>query len=160
MSGAAIQATVALLGEDAVLIRGPSGAGKTRLALVLVARRRATGGHGAIVGDDRVVATAAGGRLVATPHPGNAGLVERRGVGIVREEAAPAGIVRLVVDLVDAATLSARRLPGEGETTAGIAGVALPCIALSAGGDLAGHAEFVEAALARARAGDQPAQAF
>ncbi|WP_372426872.1 HPr kinase/phosphorylase [Salinarimonas chemoclinalis] len=95
-----LHASCVLVGEAGVLIRGASGAGKSRLALDLLEAARARGLHARLVGDDRIRLAAAHGRLVARPHPAIAGLVERRGVGILERPHAPAAIVRLVVDLV------------------------------------------------------------
>lgn len=79
-----------------VLLRGPSGSGKSDLALRLV-------DSGArLVADDQVELSIDGGRLVARSPPPLAGLLEVRGIGIVRCPALAAAPVALVVDLVQA----------------------------------------------------------
>ena len=60
MSGAAqreapaLHATAVIHGDSGVLILGPSGSGKSALALALIARASDAGLFGALVGDDRV----------------------------------------------------------------------------------------------------------
>ncbi|WBU63403.1 HPr kinase/phosphorylase [Paracoccus aerodenitrificans] len=84
-----------------VLVKGPSGCGKSSLALQLI-------GLGAVlVSDDRVILTEDGADVVAEAPPALAGLIEARGVGLLRcpHEAAR---IRLVVDLGQAET---ERLP-------------------------------------------------
>ena len=78
-----LHATAVIFGEDGVLILGPTGAGKSALALALLARARATNRFAALVGDDRVWAHAVAGRLVVRGAPATAGLVERRMSGLV-----------------------------------------------------------------------------
>ena len=78
-----IHASAVLVGARAVLIRGPAGSGKSRLALALIQ----AGGTGALpftrlVGDDRVHVEAAHGRLLVRPAETLAGLIEVRGLGI------------------------------------------------------------------------------
>lgn len=119
MKGAAdIHGVALVLGEDGLLIRGPAGAGKTSLALELIARARAQGVFGRLVADDRVLLRARGGRLIASPHPAIAGRFEMRGIGIVAAPHLPEAVIRLVVDLDP----SAPRMPEETreETLAGI----------------------------------------
>ena len=52
--GTGIHATAVVYGESGVLILGPSGSGKSALALALLARARDSGLFGALIGDDRV----------------------------------------------------------------------------------------------------------
>jgi HPr kinase/phosphorylase len=82
---ATVHASAVLVGARAVLIRGPSGSGKSRLALELIERRAPASlpSHG-LVGDDRVHLEAAGGRLLVRPAEALAGLIEVRGVGLLR----------------------------------------------------------------------------
>ncbi len=77
-----------------LLILGPSGSGKSGLALQLMA-------HGAgLVADDRTRLTRPDdGPPVAAPMPAIAGLIEARGVGILAAEAAQPCRLALLVDL-------------------------------------------------------------
>ncbi len=122
-------ATAVVWGNRAVLLRGASGSGKSRLALELLAEARRLGRHAALVGDDRLVLEAASGRLVARAVAEIDGLVEARGLGIVRLAHEPAAVVGLVVDLVRECP---ERLPDRdaGDLVALIAGVRLPRLPL------------------------------
>ena len=118
-----------LLGEAGVLIRGPSGSGKSILALRLVETRVARGGFAAIVADDRVLVSRRSGRLVARPHPAIAGLIEHRGLGIRTVAHEAAAVLRLVIDL---APSGGPRLPAKDERVTRLLGVELPRLAGSA----------------------------
>ncbi len=93
-----IHASALAIGEHGILIRGPSGSGKTRLALALAAEA-SRDAFARLVADDRTLLSRHAGRIVARPHPAIAGLVERRGLGIVTVPSEPACRVSLVVDL-------------------------------------------------------------
>jgi len=82
-----------------VLIRGASGAGKSRLAFDLIlAGRSGQLPKAVLVGDDRVHLDTAYGEIVVRPARELAGLIEIRGLGIRRCEFAGAAIVGLVVE--------------------------------------------------------------
>lgn len=122
-----VHATCLVLGEAGILIRGESGAGKSSLALALLDRARQEGGYGALVGDDRIGLTRHHGRIVARGHPALRGLIEIRGMGLVRASPlADAAVIRLVVDLVG--TLP--RLPDTPLDPVDILGVAIRRIML------------------------------
>jgi HPr kinase/phosphorylase len=124
-----VHASAVLAGARAVLIRGPAGAGKSQLALALIAA--ADMGllrFARLVGDDRVHLEPHHGRLLVRPAAALAGLIEVRGLGIRRVEHEPLAVVGLVVDL---AGEGAERLPAEGETV--ISGIRLPRLAVAAG---------------------------
>jgi HPr kinase/phosphorylase len=76
-----------------VLIVGGSGSGKSELALRLVGR------GAALVADDRVELERRGAALIASAPAALAGLIEGRGVGLLRLPAAPEAVVTLAVDL-------------------------------------------------------------
>jgi HPr kinase/phosphorylase len=130
-SPSTIHATAVLLGAHAVLIRGPAGAGKSRLAWDLL-QMAALGAlpFARLVADDRVHLAAHAGRLLVRPQPSLAGLLEIRGLGIRRLAFEPVAAVGLVIDL---AAEDAARYPGPEAATATIAGVALPRLAVAAG---------------------------
>jgi serine kinase of HPr protein (carbohydrate metabolism regulator) len=124
-----VHASAVLVGARAVLIRGPAGAGKSRLALALV--QAAEGGllaFARLVGDDRVHLEPQHGRLLVRPAPALAGLIEVRGVGIRRLPFEPAAVVGLVVDL---AVAGGDRLPAAAEQQAVVAGITLPRLAVA-----------------------------
>lgn len=108
----------------AVLLRGPSGAGKSDLALRLVE----SGGR--LVADDQTHLARQGRRLIATPPPSLAGLIEARGVGIVklaRSQLLARAPLALLVDLVPSTKVE--RLPEPALET--LLGISLKVIALS-----------------------------
>ena len=111
-----------------MLIRGPSGAGKSRLALQLIQSAR-TGSppFACLVADDRVHLQAAGGRLVARPAQMLAGLLEIRGIGIVRLPYEPSAVVGLVVDLGG----DSERLPAAEDAEAVVGGIRIPRLAVA-----------------------------
>lgn len=119
-----IHATAILIGMSGLLIRGPSGSGKSSLAHALVADARAGGRLGCFVADDRVVLMRRGGRLVARAPGTLAGLAELHGWGILPVEHEPAALVTLVVDLV--APEAVARMPEPRSTEVVIDGVPLP----------------------------------
>lgn len=100
--------TVAIAGVG-VLIRGPSGNGKSDLALRLI------DAGASLVADDRTVLRSTDGRLWASAPPALRGLLEVRGVGILRVPWAAETPLGLVVDLV--AQADELRLPDPGRTT-------------------------------------------
>jgi len=77
----------------AVLILGASGAGKSALALRLVRL------GAALVADDRVELERRGKALVARAPAALAGLIEVRGLGILRLPAVPEAVAMVAVDL-------------------------------------------------------------
>ena len=130
-ASASIHASAVLAGSRAVLIRGPSGSGKSRLAFDLILAGRA--GQIAptrLVGDDRVHIWQHGAELMVRPAPALAGLIEVRGLGIRRCDFAPEARVGLVVDL-DAA--DAERLPPPGSLQVRIDGILIPRIPVERG---------------------------
>ena len=95
---ATVHASAVLVGERGVLIRGPSGSGKSSLVLgLLVGDEPATTW---LIADDRVILTAAHGRLIAAAPPALAGQLEIRGQGIVRRPFVSPARLHLVVDLL------------------------------------------------------------
>ena len=128
-----IHATALLRGEAGLLIRGAAGAGKTGLALALVADAARAGGFARIIADDIVLLTAAHGRLVGRPHPTIVGLAERRGIGLLGVPCAPAGVIRAVVDLAGAADRPPDRLPETEDLRTSLGGITLPRLLLRAG---------------------------
>jgi serine kinase of HPr protein (carbohydrate metabolism regulator) len=122
-----VHATAVLVGRDAILLRGPSGSGKSRVALALVADATARGEFAAMIGDDRVALSPVGNRLVVRPAPVLAGRVEIRGVGILETAHEPAGVVGLVVDFVSDPP---DRVPAPEDRHEMVEGVVLPRLEL------------------------------
>lgn len=78
-----IHATAIAISGQGVLISGRSKAGKSTLAEHLIAEARARGLAAMLIGDDRIGLEVKDGRIMLTPHPAIAGLIERRGTGIL-----------------------------------------------------------------------------
>jgi HPr kinase/phosphorylase len=128
-----VHASAVLVGARAVLIRGPAGAGKSRLALALI--QAADSGlltFARLVGDDRIELAVSHGRLIARHAQALAGLIEVRGLGIRRLDHEPVAVVGLVVDL---GTAEGERLPEAVDHEIEIAGILLPRLPLRPGFD-------------------------
>ena len=117
-AGETLHATTVAIDGGGLLILGPSGAGKSSLALRLVSL------GAALVSDDRTRLTIVDGELRATcPNADLLGLIEVRGVGVLRAPALPSAVIRLVADLGQP---EPDRLPPRRTVT--ILGVALPLV--------------------------------
>lgn len=115
-----IHATCVAIGGFSVLLRGPSGSGKSDLALRLI------DSGGLLVADDQTELYVEDGVLFARAPEVLAGLIEVRGLGILRlPQFQPFSAVDLVVDL-DAAP---ERLPEP--ATAEFLGVVVPRVVLA-----------------------------
>ncbi len=126
-----VHASAVLIGNRAVLLRGPSGSGKSRLAFDLILAGRAGKLPASVlIGDDRVYLEAAEGQLVVRPARELQGLIEIRGLGIRRCEFVAQAVVGLVVDL---AAADAARMPAPDALFTSIEGVMLPRIPVTAG---------------------------
>lgn len=137
--GESLHASLIVLGEKGVLLFGSSGAGKSALALALLARAEAAGRHARLVGDDRVIVHVAGGRLVGHGHPAVRGMIEARGTGLLARESATEAVIAAVVTL----EADPERLPPEAAGQRVVLGVALPQMILRADRDLAAKADLV-----------------
>ncbi|MBC7578434.1 HPr kinase/phosphatase C-terminal domain-containing protein [Tardiphaga sp.] len=129
--GSSVHGSAVLVGDRAILIRGPSGSGKSRLVFDLI-----LAGHAgqipeaALVGDDRLILRVEDGRLLVRSAPELEGLLEIRGLGIRRLDFAAEAIVGWVVDL-DAG--DAARLPEPKSLEITIEGVVLSRIPVGIG---------------------------
>lgn len=113
------QATAVAIGERAVLIEGPSGSGKSGLALELIDR------GARLIGDDSLMLLAGRDMLLVRPHPNTRGLIEVRNLGLLPFPVCEQARAGLVIALDPAAP----RFIEEAETT-DLLGVSLPRIAL------------------------------
>ena len=105
----------------AVLITGPSGSGKSDLALRLIDRGFT------LVSDDQTLIRREGDMLIATAPPTIAGKLEIRGIGIVDMDRMENVPVTLIVEL----TTEFARLPDDNRERH-ILGVAVPLITVDA----------------------------
>ena len=128
MANPSIHASAVLIGARAVLIQGPAGSGKSRLALALLhAANQGLLPFARLVADDRAHVEAAHGRLLV--RPALAGLIEVRGLGIRRMPHEPLAVVGLAVDL---GQRNAKRLPDATHREAKIEGISLPRLGVAA----------------------------
>ena len=123
-----LHGTALVIGEHGIFIRGTSGAGKTMLALSLLARAAAANHHARLVADDQIFVASVAGRLVAHAPQSIAGLVEVYGYGPCPINWQKSAVIDLIVTLVSPET--AERLPDPGLSA--IHGVDLPELRLAA----------------------------
>jgi serine kinase of HPr protein (carbohydrate metabolism regulator) len=124
-----VHGTAIALAGRAALIRGAAGSGKSDLALRCLMQAPTTLlPHTAeLVADDQVLIERDGQHLMVRAPPAIRGLLEVRGLGIVRIPAIEAGQLALVVDLVAADKVE--RLPESRRVV--VAGVPVPCLELT-----------------------------
>lgn len=138
-----IHASAVLIGSRALLIRGPSGSGKSALALRLVlAGMDGSLAFTRLVGDDQVGVEASNGRVLVSPAERLAGLLEVRGLGLRRFPYERLAQVGFIADLQADDTA---RLPDAAAQRVEICQVSLPRIAV------AKNAEALSLILARLR---------
>jgi HPr kinase/phosphorylase len=120
--------TCVALGPNAAILEGPSGSGKSDLALRFI--------YGtppdlapALVSDDQVHVALKDGRLIANPPKQIAGLIEVRGVGIVSVPFRGEAELRLLVRLVDPPEVP--RLPPSPAPVQTLFGIDLPVMLLT-----------------------------
>lgn len=99
-----IQATAVEIDGRAVIFEGPPGSGKSTLALSLIDR------GATLIGDDGVTLERENDRVLASPPPNIAGLLEIRGVGLVEFPTTARVPLALILTLVEEG--HAERLPG------------------------------------------------
>jgi len=121
LSAETVHGSTVATGGRAVLITGPSGSGKSDLALRLVDRGFI------LVSDDQTIVKKDGGRLVASAPPTIAGKLEIRGIGIIDMEQIDNVPVALIVEL----TGDIQRMPDDSRERP-ILGIKLPLITIDA----------------------------
>jgi serine kinase of HPr protein (carbohydrate metabolism regulator) len=96
-----IHGTGLLLDGTGVLLRGPSGSGKSLLALLLLEAFALQGKPALLVADDRIDIITSDDCLEMQAPPRLAGLIELRGRGIISRPFVDRGPLHLVIDLVE-----------------------------------------------------------
>ena len=121
LSSENLHASCVAIDGRALLIAGPSGSGKSDLALRLLDRGFT------LVSDDRTIVRKEGGRLIASAPATIKGKLEIRGVGIVDMETVQDVPLALVVEL----TSDVQRMPDDSRERL-ILGCGLPLISVDA----------------------------
>jgi serine kinase of HPr protein (carbohydrate metabolism regulator) len=121
LSGETLHASTVAIEGRAVLIAGPSGSGKSDLALRLLDRGFV------LVSDDRTLIRREGERLIASAPPQIAGKLEVRGIGIVDVETVADVPVALMVELRS----DIQRLPDD-DRERPILGLPVPLVSIDA----------------------------
>ena len=103
-----LHATAVSFGGKGMMLIGPSGSGKSSLAIEMMAL-----GAG-LIADDRVVVTRVGEGLRLSCPPNIEGLIEARGVGVLNAQPAGEADLAWVVDLAQVET---ERLPDPRKVT-------------------------------------------
>lgn len=119
VSSETLHASCVAIGDQAVLIEGRSGAGKSDVALRLIDR------GARLVSDDYTVLVRKGRQLLAKPPETIAGKIEVRGLGIIPMPHVEAIPVALLVELV----ADVERMPLDPRHRR-IAGIEVPAVAL------------------------------
>jgi serine kinase of HPr protein (carbohydrate metabolism regulator) len=117
-----VHATAIAIDGGAIMLRGPPGAGKSDLALRLI------DGGARLVADDQVELRRAGKRVLVRAPAVITGLIEIRGIGILRIDAVDEASLALLVDLVPSDEVE--RLPEARFEE--VLGLPIPLIALAA----------------------------
>lgn len=117
-----VHATAVAIEGNSVLLRGPPGAGKSDLALRLI------DGGAQLVADDQAELQRAAERILVRSPTAIAGLLEVRGIGIVRVGALAGAPLALLVDLVSPEEVERLPEPRPEE----VLGLAIPLITLAA----------------------------
>jgi len=126
MAGAETQhATLVSNVGAGVLLRGPSGSGKSDLALRLLN----LGPDWRLVSDDQVALSRNGSVIMGRAPAAISGKLEVRGIGIVDVAVAPETEIRLIVDLVERADVPRM---AELDQTSNLLGAAIPSARLHA----------------------------
>ena len=104
LAGNMVHASCVAVGGRAALICGPSGSGKSALALQMVAI------GASLIADDRTVLSLKGAEIQAQAPDTIRGRIEARGVGILHCPTETSAVLKLVVDMRSVETM---RLPHE-----------------------------------------------
>jgi HPr kinase/phosphorylase len=136
-----IHATSVALGPRAVLIRGPSGSGKSDLALRFLSSQGALPGNDQprrLIADDQTELCREGNVLIARCPAAIAGKIEVRGVGIIPVTTMlNSAIIALIVDLVSSpANVPRLPLKTQSETLLGVTIPKLPLYPFAASAPL------------------------
>jgi HPr kinase/phosphorylase len=116
-----VHGTAVAIDGRAVLLRGPSASGKSDLALRLI------DAGAQLVADDQTELVRVGDRIVTRPPAAIVGLIEVRGIGILRLDPLMEAPLALLADLVQPETVERLPMP----RLEPVLGLGLPLVALA-----------------------------
>ncbi|MDA4845316.1 HPr kinase/phosphorylase [Hoeflea poritis] len=126
-----IHATALVVGETGVLIVGPPGSGKSRLAEEFIQSACLSGRFAALVADDQVFLKKSGKCVVAVAPEPIRGLMEMRGTGIIRKHHLERAVMHIAVSVEY--TGKGERFPDPSTQREVLPGLYLPLVFLQPG---------------------------
>lgn len=125
-----LHGTCVAAGNNAILLRGESGAGKSDLALRFLHFHNTDQSNQKhyLVADDRVIVMSEKGKLIARSPENIAGLIEVRGVGLISCQSISKAELRIVADLVSEEQVPRLQYPFDEDSYMEIEGLKVPCI--------------------------------
>lgn len=123
-----LHATALVVGTTGLILLGPSGIGKSSMALRLIGGARRSGHFATLVSDDQVFLEPVNDRIVARAPDTIKGLIELRGSGIGRMDFVEKVVLRIALQLIvpDAAS----RIPEENQRWEPFPGICCPLYSL------------------------------
>ena len=128
MSRVLAHGTAIKVGATGLLFVGPSGSGKSSLALQTLFSAKLAGHFAALVSDDQVFLECVNGEVLATETSTISGMIELRGSGIGRVKSVAEAVLHHVIQLIE--VHSANRIPEENQCWRADGGVVLPVVCL------------------------------
>jgi hypothetical protein len=126
-----IHATALVVGETGVLVTGPSGSGKSRIAMELMQAGRTGGKFAALVCDDQVLLTVVGKKILASAPQSICGMIELRGSGILKVSSMQRAVMHIAI--AAGRPDGDMRLPSPDAQFSPVEGIALPLLHLVPG---------------------------
>lgn len=122
--------TCVAAGQNAILLRGESGAGKSDLALrfLHLQNTNTQNQDHCLVADDRVIVSCKQGKLIARAPENIEGLIEVRGIGLIPCKFVPQAELKIVADLVPQEQVPRMQYPYCEDSYTEIEGLRIPCI--------------------------------
>jgi len=121
---ALVHGTAVVIGTTGLIVIGPSGSGKSSVAVQLMAGARRYGHLALLLSDDQVFVDSVNGRVVATAPQTIKGRIELYGSGIGYAETIDSTVLDFALQPV--AADSANRIPEENQRWSPLAGIDLP----------------------------------